>query len=173
MRFDCGDGIGIRPFGRDDRDALVRLGNNYNVSKWLANLFPHPYRLEDADAWIALNMGDTSRYDYAIDVRGELVGGIGLMPMADVHAGTAELGYWLGEPYWGQGIMTRAVAAMTTYGLDELLFVRLQAEVFADNLGSMRVLEKNGYVREGVLRKHIRKNGVIMDSVLYARHRNP
>ncbi|MCD8139506.1 MAG: GNAT family N-acetyltransferase [Planctomycetaceae bacterium] len=173
MIFDCGDEIRLRPFAREDRESLVRLGNNHNVSKWLANLFPHPYTLEDADAWIAHNLDGSVRYNFAIEVRGEMAGGIGLKPMADVHAGTAELGYWLGEPYWGQGVATTAVAAISAYGLDELLFVRLQAEVFAGNNASMRVLEKNGFVREGVLRKHIRKNGVISDCVLYARLRNP
>ncbi len=173
MTIECGDGLRLRPFAWEDREDLVRLGNNYNVSRWLANLFPHPYTLEDADVWITNNLDGTVRHNFAIELWGELAGGIGLRPMADIHAGTAEIGYWLGEPYWGQGIMTRAVAAMSSYGLDELLFVRLQAEVFAGNMASMRVLEKNGYVREGVLRKHIRKNGAISDCMLYARLRNP
>lgn len=172
MRLGRGDLI-LRTYDPGDREALVALGDNINVAKWLANLFPHPYRLEDADEWIAAASRETPQENLAIVRDGELVGGVGVKPMRDVHAGTGEIGYWLGEPYWGRGIATRALGMMVEYAFDELLFVRLQALVFAGNAASMRVLEKNGFVREGVMRKHVRKNGVITDAVLYAKLRNP
>lgn len=172
LKLACGDLI-LRSYAPADRDVLVRLGDNWNVSKWLMNAFPHPYRIEHADAWIAAAAAETPQMNLAIAREGALLGGVGLKPLADVHAGTAEIGYWLGEPYWGQGIVSRAVARMVEYAFDELLFVRLQAGVFAGNDASMRVLEKNGFVREGVLRKHVRKDGVIRDAVLYAKLRNP
>lgn len=162
----------LRRFAPGDREALVRLADNPKVSRYLANRFPHPYTADDADAWIALAGGETRLCNFAVEWRGELVGGAGLIPLSDIHSGTAEIGYWLGEPYWGRGIATGAVALLTAYALDELLFIRAQAEVFAENAVSMRVLEKNGFVREGTLRKHIRKDGVIHDAVMYARLRN-
>lgn len=167
------DGVILRHFFPSDREALVRNANNINVSKWLTDKFPHPYRLSDADSWIAQAATETRQCNFAIEWQDKLVGGIGLEPMTNVHSGTAGIGYWVGEDYWGMGLATRAVAAMLPYALDDLLFIRVQALVFKDNLPSMKVLEKNGFAREGTLRKHIRKNGVITDAVLYAKLRNP
>lgn len=164
--------LAIRQFETDDREVLARLAGNANVARFLAKRFPHPYSLSDADEWIALTRTETRPCNFALEWKGELVGGIGLVPLSDIHSGSAEIGYWLGEPYWGKGIATRAVDLFLPYAFDELLFIRLQAIVFAQNPASMRVLEKNGFVREGVMRKHIRKNGVVTDAVLYAKLRN-
>lgn len=164
--------LSLRRFQPTDKETLVRLADNAHIAQWLADMFPHPYRPEDADQWLERTKMETRPCNFAIEWKGELAGGIGLVPLADIHSGTAELGYWLGEPYWGQGIATRAVALLLSYAFDELLFIRVHAQVFAENRASMRVLEKNGFVKEGVLRKHIRKNGVITDAVLYAKLRN-
>lgn len=172
IRLRDGDLI-LRSFTPGDRECLQRLGDNPRVSRTLANHFPSPYTLGDADAWIAATAAETRRCNFAVEWKGDFVGGIGLMPMTDVHSGTANFGYWLGEPYWGKGLTTRAVAAILPYAFDELLFVRLQAIVFAGNAPSMRVLEKNGFIREGVLRKHVTKNGAVTDAILYAKLRNP
>lgn len=167
MFFIDGD-LTLRRFRREDRDALVTLGNNPSVSRFLTDRFPHPYRQKDAEAWLATVESEARICNFAIEWREQLAGGIGLIPLADIHSGTADIGYWLGEPFWRKGIATRAVAALLPYALTELLFIRLQALVFADNRASMRVLEKNGFTREGILRKHVRKNGVVSDAVLYA-----
>ncbi|MDR0362441.1 MAG: GNAT family N-acetyltransferase [Planctomycetota bacterium] len=172
MRTTDGE-VGLRLYRAGDRDRLVAIADNPNVARTLADRFPHPYAREDAENWLARVKTETRPCNMAIEWRGELVGGIGIEPMADVHSGTAELGYWLGEPYWGKGIATRAAGLIISYAFDELLFIRLQASVFAGNPASCRVLEKNGFVREGVLRKHIRKNGRIRDAFLYARLRSP
>lgn len=172
MRFTDSD-LSLRLFRPDDKAALVALANNANVARYLMNRFPHPYRDTDADTWLSLVGGETRPCNFAIEWRGELAGGIGLMPLSDIHSGTAELGYWLGEPYWGRGLAARAVGLVVPYAFEDLLFIRLQAEVFADNPASMRVLEKNGFVREAIMRKSIRKDGVIRDGMLYARLRNP
>lgn len=162
----------LRRYAPDDRDGLVRLADDPAVAEYLADRFPHPYTAADAEAWIELAGSETRLCNFAVEWRGSLVGGAGLEPLPDMHSGTAEIGYWLGRPYWGRGIAARAVESLAAYAFGELLFIRLQALVFAENAASMRVLEKNGFVREGVLRKHIRKNGVIHDAVLYARLRN-
>ena len=163
------DGIvALRRFRTGDSERLVELGDNPNVCRFLANRFPSPYRPADADAWITATASETRPCNFAIEFEGTLIGGIGLEPLKDMHAGTAELGYWLGEPYWGKGLATRAVRLMTDHAFGELLFVRLQAIVIEKNNASMRVLEKAGFAREGVMRKHIRKNGVMLDAHLYA-----
>lgn len=163
----------LRRFRPEDRVALARLADNPNVSRYLKDRFPSPYSLSDADTWIALAKAESRPCNFAIEWRGELIGGIGLEPMDDINSGTAEVGYWLGEPYWGKGLAARAVALLIPIAFEEHLFIRLQAQVFSENTASMRVLEKNGFVREGVLRKHARKRGAIHDQVLYARLRNP
>ena len=171
MQLHDGDLL-LRPFGEQDRTRLPQLADNPNVSRFMALRFPHPYRQEDADSWLRLTAEETRICNFAVAWRGELVGGIGLKPMDDLHSGTSEIGYWLGEPYWGKGLITRAVKTLLPYAFDELLFIRLQALIFVENLASQKVLEKNGFAREGVLRKHLRKNGVISDAVLYAKLRN-
>ncbi|MCC8189284.1 MAG: GNAT family N-acetyltransferase [Planctomycetes bacterium] len=163
--------VSLRPFFPDDGERLCLLANNRNVSKWLHDIFPYPYRIADAQHWIAQANRESRRCNFAIEVDGELAGGIGVRPLADVHSGTGELGYWLGEPYWGQGIASQAVALLCRHAFDELVLIRLQALVFSGNTASQRVLEKNGFRREGVLRRHVRKNGVITDAVLFARLR--
>ncbi|MCC8180442.1 MAG: GNAT family N-acetyltransferase [Planctomycetes bacterium] len=162
----------LRQFRPDDREPMQLLANDPEVAKYLADRFRHPYTLEDADAWIGLTEAETRPCNFAVVWQGRFVGDIGLVPLADIHSCTAEIGYWLGQPFWGMGLMTRAVRLLLPYAFEELLFVRLQAEVFSENFPSMHVLEKNGFVREGTMRKHIRKNGRIHDAVLYARLRN-
>jgi [ribosomal protein S5]-alanine N-acetyltransferase len=167
-RLDCGTSI-LRAWQDADRPSLVRFANNRNVWRNLKDRFPHPYTERDADAWLALARMSPGRLNWAIEVDGLAVGGVGLEPMADVHLRTAHIGYWLGEPYWGRGIMSDAVQAVARLALGELGFVRLEAPVFAWNPASMRVLEKCGFAREGVMRKSVVKDGELIDSVLYAR----
>jgi RimJ/RimL family protein N-acetyltransferase len=101
-------------------------------------------------------------------VHGEAVGGIGLTLKNDVERCSAEIGYWLGEAVWGRGIATAAVQALTDYGFKAFGLTRIFAVPFANNPASMRVLEKVGYVREGVMRRSAIKGGVVLDQVLYA-----
>jgi [ribosomal protein S5]-alanine N-acetyltransferase len=167
-RLDCGTSI-LRPWQDADRPSLVRFANNRNVWRNLRDRFPHPYTERDADAWLALARADPARLNWAIEVDGLAAGGVGLEPMADVHLRTAHVGYWLGEPYWGRGIMSDAVRGVARLALGELGFMRLEAPVFAWNPASMRVLEKCGFAREGVMRNSVFKDGELIDSVLYAR----
>ncbi len=168
MRLDCGTSI-VREWRETDRESLLRYANNRKVWRNLKDRFPHPYTDKDADAWFALNRAHPERTNWAVEVDGQAIGGIGLMPMDDVHSRSAHIGYWLGEPYWGRGIMTAAVRAVSDYALSTLGFQRLEAPVYAWNPASMRVLEKCGYVREGVMKKSVFKDGELIDSVLYAR----
>jgi RimJ/RimL family protein N-acetyltransferase len=167
-RIDCGPAV-LRRWRDGDRAALVRFANNRNVWRNLKDRFPHPYTERDADAWLALAREQPDRTNWAIEVDGLSVGGIGLEPMADVYRRTAHIGYWLAEPYWGRGIMTDAVRAVAAHAIGSLGFARLEAPVFAWNPASMRVLEKCGFDREAVMRKSVFKDGELIDSVLYAK----
>jgi RimJ/RimL family protein N-acetyltransferase len=168
MRIDCGSSF-VRDWRDSDRESLVRHANNRKVWRNLKDRFPHPYTDADARAWLALAHAEPARTGWAIEVGGEAAGGIGLVSLADVYARTAHIGYWLGEAHWGRGIMTAAVGAVSHLALSELGFLRLEAPVFAWNPASMRVLEKCGYGREGVMRKSVSKDGEVIDCVLYAK----
>ena len=167
MRLDCGLCV-LRPWTADDVSSLVRHANNYEVWRHLRNQFPHPYTREDAEEWIAFVEQRNPQTYFAIEVQGEAVGGIGLIPKSAIERCSAEMGYWLGEAVWGKGIATAAVRALTNYGFKAFGLTRIFAVPFANNPASARVLEKAGYVREGVMRRSAIKEGVVLDQFLYA-----
>ena len=167
-RLEC-DGFLLRGWQDDDRDSLVAQANNRAVWRNLRERFPHPYTERDAEGWLALARAQPDRLNWAIEVEGAAVGCVGLEPLADVGAQTTHIGYWLGEAFWGRGIMTAAVRAISDHAFSPLGFARIETPVFAWNPASMRVLEKCGYVREGVLRRSVFKDGELIDSVLYAK----
>jgi RimJ/RimL family protein N-acetyltransferase len=149
----------------------VRLANNRNVWRNLTDKFPHPYTEADADSWLSLVAAMSRPTHWAVEVEGEAAGGIGIMLGEGISARSAHFGYWLGEPYWSRGIMTAAATATAEYVFSTFEVVRLEAPVFEWNPASMRVLEKCGFAREGVLRCSVLKDGQIIDQVLYARVR--
>jgi [ribosomal protein S5]-alanine N-acetyltransferase len=162
----CGPCL-LRPWSTADIPSLVRHANDIEVAKRLRDLFPHPYTIDDARAWI-----DQARHNplqWAIESDGAAIGGIGIEPGTDVGRYCAELGYWLGQACWGRGIATAAVLGLTAYVFRELELLRLYAMPFAENTASCRVLEKAGFVREGVLRASAVKAGRVMDQARYAR----
>lgn len=154
----------IRPWRLDDADSLVLHADNPNVSRFLRDRFPSPYTRADAEAWLAVE----HPADFAIEVDGAAVGGIGLRPGEDVERRSGEIGYWIGEAHWGRGIATDAVGALTRWAIETFDLVRVEARVFAPNAASARVLEKNGYVLEGRLHRAIEKRGEILDALVYA-----
>lgn len=170
MRLEL-EGCALRPWRADDLEALVRHADDPDVSRNLRDRFPSPYTEDDARGWIELASGADPVTNVAVEVDGEAVGGVGLelRDPDDVERRSAEIGYWLGRAVWGRGLATRAVVAWTAWGFrtfPELL--RIEAGVYGWNPASMRVLEKAGYTREGVLRRAITKRGETTDRVLYA-----
>jgi len=131
----------LRPWRVGDESSLVHHANNRRVWRNLARL-PHPYTAADADAWISHAAAQSPPTDFAIAVQDEAVGGIGIEIGRNVFFRSAEIGYWLGEAYWGRGIATEALRAMTEYVFTTFDLCRLQAGVFEWNPASMRVLEK-------------------------------
>jgi ribosomal-protein-alanine N-acetyltransferase len=161
----------IRPWRGQDASALVRYANNRKVWLNMRDAFPHPYDAADARAFLEMVARQNPTTFFAIAAQEEAIGGIGVSLNQDVHRLTAEMGYWLGEPYWGKGIMTEAVAKFTEYAFECFRLARIYAEPYANNSGSCRVLEKAGYILEGRLRNSAIKDGRILDQFLYARVR--
>lgn len=159
----------IRQWKNEDLQELVAQANNINVWNNLRNYFPHPYTEEHGKAWLEKVVDALPAINMAIEADGKLAGGIGIILNGDVYIKSAEIGYWLGEQYWGKGIATEAVRQMTEYAFYYFDIVRLYAEVFETNKASMRVLEKNGYYLEGVRRKAVFKNDVLMDDYIWVK----
>jgi RimJ/RimL family protein N-acetyltransferase len=172
MYLDCGACI-VRDWRPRDRESLLQFANDRRIWRNLTHKFPHPYTEADATAWFAFLARTPAPTHWAVDVDAAAVGGIGVFVGEGVYAKSGQIGYWLGAPYWGRGIMTAAVRATSEHALARLGLVRLEAAVFAWNAPSMRVLEKCGFVREGVLRRSVFKDGAVIDSVLYARVAEP
>jgi RimJ/RimL family protein N-acetyltransferase len=161
----------LRPWRKTDAPALVTCANNLNVARQLRDRFPHPYTTADARQFIQSLTGvqpTTSFAIAALGAGGEVMGGIGFSPGADVERFAAEIGYWLAEPYWGRGIAVEAVRLVSRYAFDTCNMLRMFALPFADNAQSVRVLEKAGYTREATLRASSVKDGVPRDQALYA-----
>jgi ribosomal-protein-alanine N-acetyltransferase len=160
----------LRTWRMSDAEALVRHANNVNVARQLRDRFPHPYTRAHASAFLHLATGGSDRpTNLALEVGGEAVGGIGYVPGTDVERFSCEVGYWLGESYWGQGITTEALSLLTAYLFDTVNMLRAFALPFADNGASIRVLEKAGYHREGTLRASSVKFGEPRDQALFAK----
>ncbi len=158
----------IRDFNLTDVESLALNANDKDISLNLRDAFPYPYTATDAQEWIALVTSMHPSTNFALDVDGKAVGGIGLKMQDDVHRRSAEIGYWLGREYWGRGIATEALKALTEHAFANFDLCRIYAMVFAWNPASSKVLEKAGYVLEGRLRKAIQKEGKMTDALLYA-----
>lgn len=168
MEFELTDGW-VRSWKWKDRDSIVRHANNRNVWINLRDRFPHPYTLSDARNWLESVVDRRPETNFAIaNVSDEAVGGIGFILQQDVGRRSAEVGYWLGEEYWGRGLATQAVKVITEYAFVHYDICRLYAHVFEWNVASTRVLEKAGYLLEGRLQKSVTKDGKTIDQLMYA-----
>jgi [ribosomal protein S5]-alanine N-acetyltransferase len=159
----------VRRWRMSDAEALVRHANNIRVAQHLRDRFPHPYTRRHAIDFLRFSTSPADPSNLALEVDGEAVGAVGYVGGTDVERYSAEIGYWLGEAYWGRGIVTEALMLVTDYVFEHQNMLRLFALPFADNAASIRVLEKAGYVREAILRASSVKAGVPRDQALYAR----
>ncbi len=161
----------IRDLDIDDAPSIALHADNPGIARALRDLFPSPYSLLDAVAFIAKFSTAEPSTVFAIATAEEAFGIIGFFPGQDVNRFSAEVGYWIGEDYWGRGIMTKALDAFTDYVFQNSEMNRLYAGVFSSNPASGRVLEKAGYQYEGTHRASVFKNGELLDELLYARLR--
>lgn len=159
----------LRSLKDEDALALAQLANNKKIWLNVRDALPHPYMLEDAVFFINLIKDEITPFSFAIEYDGAFCGMIGLTPQKDVYRLTAEIGYWLGEPFWNKGIVTKAVALITDYAFNELGFIRIHTGIFEYNIASMKVLEKNGYKKDGVFEKSIIKDGKIINEHRYSK----
>jgi len=166
----CGNGAQceVRSWRTSDVDALVRHANNRKIWMNLRDAFPHPYRQHHARDYIRTTLDRRPETSFAIAVDGEAAGGIGYVLHPDVERVSSEIGYWLGEAFWGRGIATEAVRAVTPYAMATHSLTRVYAVPFAWNVASCRVLEKAGYVLEARLRNSAIKDGRLTDQLQYA-----
>lgn len=164
----AGDGFVLREWYLEDAISLQQQANNPKVAAYLLDRFPYPYTLTDAVSWLNTKIQQVPMLNFAIDVEGKAVGGIGLEMRQDVYRKTPLLGYWLGESYWGRGIMPQAIKLITNYAFTELDVICIQACILSKNPNSMRALEKAGYQKQGVLQRSVIKNGQVYDEHIYA-----
>lgn len=158
----------LRPWRIGDVESLVENANNANIAKFMNDIFPHPYTKEDAEKFIAFAIKHHPVHIFAIEVDGNAVGGIGIHFHEDVMRKNAELGYWLGQNYWGRGIATNAVKQVVDFGFKNYDINRIFGRAFGPNIASQRVLEKAGFVLEAKFKKTIFKNGEFLDEWVYA-----
>src|SRR5688572_9318718 len=170
MRIECGV-CAIRHYCLDDKPSLIRHANSPKVWANVRDAFPHPYTSEAADAWLAHATTTEPRSHFAIEVDGEFAGGIGLKLQGDVDRVSAELGYWLGEAFWGRGIATAAIVGFVPWAFEAFQLERIYATPFHWNGASCRALEKASFNKEGVMLHAAIKDGVLADVPLYARYR--
>lgn len=168
MRIEFGECV-IRDWTNEDAPSIVQYANNRKIAMWLRDRFPFPYTTADATRFLAAVSRQNPRTVFAVATQDEAIGGIGLEFRDDVHRFTAELGYWLGESFWGRGIMTEAIRLFTFWAFENFEVHRIYAAVFDGNVASARVLEKAGFEREGRLRAGVFKNGRVLDQLLYAK----
>lgn len=161
--------IKLRPWNLGDIDSLTKYANNSKIANNLRDGFPHPYTRETGEEFLkTVNDDPEKKRIFAIEVDGEAVGCISAFLLENEQNKTAEIGYWLGVPFWNRGIMTGAIRCMTKFCFAEFDIYRLFAQPYARNIGSCHILENCGYTCEGVLRSNVYKNGLICDSCMYS-----
>ncbi|QEM10069.1 GNAT family N-acetyltransferase [Mucilaginibacter rubeus] len=158
----------LRPWRLTDAASLQRHANNINVARFLFDRFPHPYTKADAERWVLAHQSKAVVTNLAIVIDDNAVGAIDFKQGDDIYRKSASIGYWLGEQYWGRGIATEAIRLIIPYAFYNFDIIRIQATVNGNNLASMRVLEKAGFTKEGIMKDAIIKGGEIMDEHLYA-----
>ncbi len=163
----------LRPLARSDARSLSKSAHNKKIYENTLRI-PYPYTLEEAKKWIEKNIREGKKKEpkminFAIDINGEVAGMIGFSGIEKKHK--AEAGYWIGEKYWGQGIMSEAIKVADEFAFKKLGLVKITAHVFSFNKASCRVLEKNGYKLEGKLEKEVKKDGELIDVFLFGKIR--
>lgn len=158
----------LRPWKITDAENLVLYANNENIARFMTNQFPHPFTAEHAIAFINNAIQYQPTKIFAITVNKQAIGGIGIHPQTDIYCNNAELGYWLAQPFWGQGIATNAIKQMVDYGFKTFNINRIYARPYGNNMASQKVLQKAGFILEATLQKTIFKNNELLDELIYA-----
>jgi [ribosomal protein S5]-alanine N-acetyltransferase len=160
----------LRPWKTEDAEAVAKAANNERVAANLRNVFPHPYTVEDAKWYVndCIEKEGNRQLTRAIEVDGRAVGSIGIFVKNDIYEKSAELGYWLSEDYWKQGITSRAAKEICKEAFEQFDIIRIYAEPFSYNEGSKGVLLKAGFTYEGTMRNGVYKNGKVHSYGMYS-----
>lgn len=161
--------IKLRPLQLSDAVRMTALANNEKISRNLRDGFPNPYTMAEAENFLERFTNQDPVTFFGIEYKGGYVGNISLVPGQDVYRKSAEIGYFIGEPYWNKGIVTTAVNLITDYGFTQLGIIRIHTGVFEYNTASMRVLEKCGFTKDCVFRKSVIKQGKLWDEVRHSK----
>jgi len=164
-----GENVVLRELLDTDLEKFVEYANNEKVSINLRDAFPKPYFLENATNFKKMIDAQNPKTCFAIQYQDHYVGNISLSIGSDVYRKSAEIGYFIGEPFWNKGITTKAVNLITNWGFTHLDIVRIYTGIFEFNKASQRVLEKCGFIKEAIFRKSICKNNEIFDEIRYAK----
>jgi RimJ/RimL family protein N-acetyltransferase len=163
----------VREWRADDAPSLAMHANDRRISLNMRDAFPHPYTIADARAFLTHAVAMQPRTWFAVTIDGQAVGGIGYTLHGDVERVSAEIGYWLGTAFWGRGIMTATLRAVTAHAFRQHSELRrIYAVPYVTNTTSAHVLEKAGYRLEGTLRQSVIKDGKVLDQFMYAILRN-
>ena len=158
----------LRPWTLDDLERLVEEANNIEISKNLSDAFPHPYSIENGKTFIEMASKDDPIHIFAIEHEGRAIGGIGIHPQSDIFRKNAELGYWLGQQYWNNGIMSKFIPDMVNFAFKTYDINRVFARVFGENISSQKALEKCGFILESHIKGNLFKNGKLQDELIYS-----
>jgi RimJ/RimL family protein N-acetyltransferase len=163
------EGIILRPWAITDAPQLALIADNKNISDNIRDGLPNPYSEKDAREWLNLILPENipPRF-FSISADGRIVGSIGIVTKTNIYRKNVEIGFFLSEKFWGQGIMTKAIRAVRSYAFETFDIVRIYAEVFSDNIASRRALEKAGLRLEATLKSSIIKNDMIKDCCIYS-----
>ena len=151
----------------DDLPSLVKYAANFDIAKNMMDSFPHPYSEQSGKDFIRM-VQKTENLILCIEVNGEAAGSTGIHLKTDIYRKNAELGYWLAEPFWGNGIISRVIPEIVEMGFEQFDIERIYAGVFETNKASQRVLEKNGFTHEARLVKNVYKNDQFQDQHIYS-----
>jgi ribosomal-protein-alanine N-acetyltransferase len=164
--------VTLRPWREDDLKSLVRHANNVRIWMNLRDAFPYPYTEEAGRCWLEMAVNEPVHVYLAIEVDGEAVGGIGCSFKDDVYRLNAEIGYWLSEIYWCQGLVSTAVTLLVEYIFAYYPdILRIYADVFSYNPASAQVLQKCGFHLEAIHKSAVIKNGTVLDEHRFVRFR--
>ncbi|MBN8782634.1 MAG: hypothetical protein ABS85_13895 [Sphingobacteriales bacterium SCN 48-20] len=157
----------LLPISTADPHRLQALADNIEVARYLKDVFPNPYTIQDANTFLELAQNNVMGHCFALHAGGEFIGVGSVQPQQDIYRRSGEIGYWIGEPFWGKGYGTVAVQQLVHFTFTETNLTRLFAGVFGNNPASMRILEKAGFTKEAVFRQSVIKHNVLLDEHVF------
>ncbi len=162
--------IKIRKWKLEDKVDLAKTLNDPDVLNNLRDGLPYPYTTKDAEEYIRAMLAapEDKVFAFAIALDDRVIGSISVCRCENVHSRSAEMGYYIGKPYWGKGYATEAVRQTVKRVFENSDVLRIFADPFARNVASCCVLEKAGFALEGTLRSNAVKNGEVLDVKMYA-----